>query len=147
MINKIDLQTEKYIINKYISMTKQFDQLDIDYRINGNMLCPFHQNENTPAAHLYADDNGYRLWCFAESRMYGSWDVYKQYMTNINTNKLALYILNQMTEEQQKKLFNDIGAEQEVEELPFKTALLQFKQSKINCKQLLQNIADTYQDE
>lgn len=79
--------------------------------------------------------------------MYGSWDVYKQYMTNINTNKLALYILNQMTEEQQKKLFNDIGAEQEVEELPFKAALLQFKQSKINCKQLLQSIADTYQDE
>ena len=40
MINRIDLQTEKYIINKYISMTKQFDQLDIDYRINGNMFCP-----------------------------------------------------------------------------------------------------------
>lgn len=40
MIKQIDLQTEKYIINKYISMPKLFDSLGIDYRINGNMLCP-----------------------------------------------------------------------------------------------------------
>lgn len=40
MIKQIDLQTEKYIINKFISMPKLFDSLGIDYRINGNMLCP-----------------------------------------------------------------------------------------------------------
>jgi len=30
----IDLQLERFIINKYVSMPKLFDSLGIDYRIN-----------------------------------------------------------------------------------------------------------------
>jgi hypothetical protein len=40
MIKHIDLATERYIINKFISMPKLFSDLDIDYRENGNMFCP-----------------------------------------------------------------------------------------------------------
>lgn len=36
----INLPLEKYLINRFISMPKLFDSLGIDYRINGNMLCP-----------------------------------------------------------------------------------------------------------
>lgn len=36
----IDLQTERYIINRFISIPKLFDSLGIDYRINANMFCP-----------------------------------------------------------------------------------------------------------
>ena len=39
-LDKLDLQTERYIINRFISIPKLFDSLGIDYRINGNMLCP-----------------------------------------------------------------------------------------------------------
>lgn len=56
-IDKIDTQVEKYVINKYISMPKLFDKLDIDYDENTNMFCPFHYNINTKAAKLYLDDN------------------------------------------------------------------------------------------
>ena len=39
-IDKVDTQLEIYIINKYFSMPKLFDELGIDYRINANMFCP-----------------------------------------------------------------------------------------------------------
>ena len=68
-LDRLDLQTERYIINRFISIPKLFDNLGIDYRINGNMLCPFHDNLRTPAAHLYADEYGYRIWCFAEAKI------------------------------------------------------------------------------
>lgn len=146
MINRIDLQAEKYIINRFVSIPKLFDSLGIDYRVDGNMFCPFHYNVNTPSAHLYHDDTGYRIWCFSEGRMYGAWDVYKTYMKNIDTNKLAILILNQFSEEQQNRILLDIGAEKEPETLAYEKDLKDFKFSKINITELLQKIADSYID-
>lgn len=146
-MNKLDIKLEKYIINRYISMPKLFDSLGIDYRINANMFCPFHHNENTPSAHLYADNNGYRLWCFSEYKMYGAWNIYKTYLPKINTNKLAQEIFNKMTLEQQKKLLNDIGIEEDLNEIPYKQALINFKSNKINILELLAEISNSYVDE
>ena len=39
-MKQLDLRTEIYIINRFISMPKLFDYLDIDYRVNANMFCP-----------------------------------------------------------------------------------------------------------
>ena len=39
-IDKIDTQTEKYVINKFISMPKLFDRLGISYDENTTMFCP-----------------------------------------------------------------------------------------------------------
>lgn len=39
-LNNLDLKTERYIINRFVSMPKLFDSLGIDYRINANMFCP-----------------------------------------------------------------------------------------------------------
>lgn len=145
MITNLDLQTEKYIINRYVSMPKLFDSLGIDYRINGNMFCPFHQNERTPSAHLYNDESGYRLWCFSEGRMYGAWDIYHVYYPKINTNDLAKLILNKFSEEEQKKIIDDMGIEQE-EDLVYKKELQLFKRSKITITELLKVISDSYVD-
>lgn len=144
VLNKMDLQTERYIINRFISMVKLFDELGIEYRIDGNLFCPFHQNENTPAAHLYSDETGYRLWCFSESKMYGSWNIYKVFKPNIDTNKLALAIFNRLSETDQKKLLNELGTEEDVDVLPFQQSLIDFKRGKINMSQLKQEIAKTY---
>ena len=62
---------------------------------------------------------------------------------DINRNRTAE--LNNI--DQQKALLNNLGAEQEVEELPFKSALLKFKQSSISYKELLRLIAETYVDD
>lgn len=146
-LDKLDLQTERYIINRFISIPKLFDSLGIDYRINGNILCPFHDNLRTPAAHLYADEYGYRIWCFAEAKMYGSWNIYKTFMPNINTNQLALMIFNSLSEVDQKNLINDLGTETEQDILPYEQSLKDFKFHKINMSELLHSIANSYIDE
>lgn len=140
----IDLTAERYIINRYVSMPKLFDSLGIDYRIDGNFMCPFHYNEKTPAAHLYSDANGYRLWCFSEGRMYGAWDTYKAYLPKINTRKLASMIYEKMSESDKKRLENEIGNDIELEVLPYKDSLIKFKQRKICTTELLQDIASSY---
>lgn len=144
---KLDLSAERFIINKFVSIPKLLDSLGIDYRINSNIFCPFHHNENSPAAHLYADENGYRIWCFAESRMYGSWNIYKTYLPKIDTNKLALMIFNKLSLEDQKILLHDLGNEQELDVLPYQQSLKDFKKHKINMSQLLHDIAESYQNE
>ena len=79
--------------------------------------------------------------------MYGAWNVYKAFMSNIDTNKLALMILNKLSVEDQKKIFNELGAEQELKILPYQNQLQEFKQHKINISQLLQSIADSFINE
>ena len=39
-IEKIDNQTERYVINKFMSMPKLFDRLSINYDENTTMFCP-----------------------------------------------------------------------------------------------------------
>lgn len=79
--------------------------------------------------------------------MYGAWNVYKAFMSNIDTNKLALMILNKLSIEDQKKIFNELGAEQELKSLPYQNQLQEFKQHKISISQLLQSIADSFINE
>lgn len=146
MVQHIDLLLERYIINKYISMPKLFDSLGIDYRVNANMYCPFHRNENTPSAHLYHDEIGYRLWCFSENRMYGAWNVYKAFISNINTNQLALMIFNRLSEDDQKNLLNELGTESEPDTLPYQKELDKFKKHQISIDDLLSAIANSYID-
>lgn len=146
-MEKLDISTERYIINKFISMPKLFDSLGIDYRVNGNMFCPFHDNAKSPAAHLYYDKSGYRIWCFSEARMYGAWNVYKTFISNVNTNELATLIFNRLSKEEQQSLFDEIGAEQEPEGLPFSDSLKLFKERKISYTELLKAISDSYIDE
>ena len=107
----------------------------------------FHLNENTPAAHLYHDDNGYRLWCFSEYKMYGSWNIYKTFLPNINTNKLALLIFNNLSPETQKQLLEDLNVEKDRNILLYNKSLLEFKEHKINITQLLHIIADSFKND
>lgn len=110
-------------------------------------MISFHDNENTPSAHLYHDENGYRLWCFSENKMYGAWNIYKEFLPNINTNKLALQLFNSLSESNQKEILNNIDNEQELESLPYKKDLEDFKFRKINIEQLLKKIADSYKND
>lgn len=44
----------------------------------GSCFCPFHPNEDTPAAKLFKDPDGDRIYCFAEQRMYHPSDIIKR---------------------------------------------------------------------
>lgn len=144
---KLDLQIERYIINKYISIPKLMDFLGLEYRIGGNIFCPFHENHKTPAAHLYADDNGYRIWCFYEGRMFGSWNLYKTYLPKINTNELAKEIFNKLPSDKQKQLLDSLGVESNDNNILYIEALKKFRSHKIDYKDLVSEISDCYIDE
>ena len=141
MIESLDLQSEKYVINRFIPMTALFKRLRINYRTNGNMFCPFHDNRRTMAAHLYVEEDGSELlWCFSEHKMFGSWDVYKRFIPDINTNELAILILNKMSPDTAEFILNNVGYEKELKELPFKSYLNSFRKGEISYKELLKDI-------
>lgn len=143
MVDYIDKATERYIISRYISMTKLFDRLDIPYRLNGNSFCPFHQNEKTPSAHLYLEDDGsYSLFCFSEHKMFTSYDVYKEFLKDVDTNQLALKIINMFPEEEQERILFDVGNEKDLKELPFKEELEKFRKRQIKYIDLLDSIVE-----
>jgi len=135
---EIDNQIERFIINRYVSMPKLFESLGIDYRLTGNMFCPFHQNENTPSAHLYGDETGWRLWCFSEQRMYGAYDIYKVYMPKIDTKQLAIKILEKIPENERTKLLKNAGQELEQRANLFEEPLKKFKRHSINYNELIE---------
>lgn len=139
-IDKIDVQIERYVINKFISMPKLFDRLGIDYDENTTMFCPFHRNTKTKAAKLYNDSNGWSLWCFSEQKMFGAYDVYKEYLPKINTHELAVMILKRLPKEEQEQIIRESGDILELQELPFQQDLVEFKLHNINYSDLLNQI-------
>ena len=133
----LDVQTQRFLINKFIFMDRLMDMLNIDYRVNSNMFCPFHRNENSPSAHYYSESN--LLWCFSEQKMYGSYDLYKIY-TDVNTEELAIKILSKFSDEQQRKLLLEAQEELEPERLPFEQSLYKFSHNKVSYDVLLHDI-------
>lgn len=107
-----DYEFIKYVINYYGNMPKLLDKLGKNVQTNGQVFCPFHYNINTPAAKIYRDTKGWRLYCFNEHRLYGSFDIYKNIL-NINVRELFNRTWEKLTEEQKKELLDSYG---EVEE-------------------------------
>ena len=141
MVEYIDKSTERYIISRYMDMTKLFNRLDIDWTLNGNMFCPFHENTRTRAAHLYLeDDKSYSLFCFSEHKMFTSYDVYKEFLRDVDTNQLALKTINMFPEEEQERILFDVGNERDLKELPFKEDLEKFRKRQIKYIDLLDSI-------
>jgi len=79
--------------------------------------------------------------------MYGAWNIYKEFIPNVNTNKLALELFNALPESTQKDVLFNVDNEQELESLPYKEDLDRFKRREINISELLQKIADSYKNE
>lgn len=46
-------------------------------KVYGHIYCPFHKNDNTPAAKYYEDTNN--CYCFVCKRFYGTYDLMKSY--------------------------------------------------------------------
>ena len=120
---EIDKKLEIKIINKFIPMTKLFEQLGIDYSTHSNMFCPFHHNENTPSAHYHTDSN--LLWCYSEQKMYGSWNLMKQYFPQQDTTKLAINLIKTLGME---KIENELGEVETENTIPYIKSLEKFKE-------------------
>ncbi len=60
-------------INDRVNMQDFLQLADVEISRNGMLYCPFHPNENTKAAKYFSDSN--KVWCYAEQKMYGTYDV------------------------------------------------------------------------
>jgi hypothetical protein len=136
---EVDLKLERQVINMFISMPDLFDKLGINYSMHSNMFCPFHYNSNTPSAHYHTDSN--LLWCYSEQKMYGSYDLIKQYYKDVDTNKLAKGLINKFGI---KYIEDRLGEVELEEEVPYLDALQEFKERRINYLELCKKISEAY---
>lgn len=130
-----------YIVNHFIDMRALLSSLHIDVKPNLVMYCPFHDNQNTPAAHLYKEDDGsYTIYCFSENRVFTNVDLYKNYLPDINLEDLAKLLFSNLSKEMQDSLTNNLQVTSVANSIPYVESLESFKFSKITFPELLTSI-------
>ena len=69
--------------------------------------------------------------------MFGAYDVYKEFLPKIDTHRLAILILKRLSKEEQEQIIRESGDILELQELPFQSDLIDFKEHSISYKDLL----------
>lgn len=104
---KLDTKLIPKLVEEKFDLVKALKEYNPDgrYEYRQPAFCPFHQNENTPAATLYeASDRGPdTLFCFAENRGYTVSDVLGKLM-GYNIYEVGHALWNKMTTTE-KELF------------------------------------------
>lgn len=137
---------------------EKVDIVDILYRYNPSghyqagqtCFCPFHDNENTPAASIYNNDGITSLYCFSERRLYTSADaieiLLKKDMYSIaeklwarmpDTEKQKWIVVN--SNESFEDAFS-LNRDDTNSDTTVKKARADFKNRKITVKDLLESI-------
>ena len=130
-----------YIVNHFIDMRALLNSLHIDVKPNLVMFCPFHDNQNTPAAHLYQEKDGsYTIYCFSENRVFTNVDLYKNYLPDVNLEDLASLLYSNLSKELQDSLMNNLQVTSVVNSISYVDMLEKFKFSKITFPELLTSI-------
>lgn len=78
MPSMVDFLNHLYDSGKYIRR--------VSY--GSNVFCPFHVNVNTPAAKIFRDLDGDRLYCFSCNKQFTYWDLVKLHGTD--AEKMAI---------------------------------------------------------
>lgn len=99
---------KRFVIDYYGNLPKILENMDIKVQYNGLMMCPMHDNYNTPAAKIFKDNTGWHFFCFNEQRQFGSYDVYKQ-IYGYNMDYIFTQLWNQLTKEDQEKMYDIFG--------------------------------------
>jgi hypothetical protein len=69
---KIKLWQLRALVKEKYSLIKALYKVNPDgkYVIGQTCFCPFHDNENTPAAALYDNEGSESMYCFSEKKLY-----------------------------------------------------------------------------
>jgi 5S rRNA maturation endonuclease (ribonuclease M5) len=122
-------------------MRALLSSLGLDVKPNGVMYCPFHDNKNTPSAHIYQEKDGSNtIYCFSENRVFTNVDLYKTYLPDIVLDDLAQLLFSKLSEEQQKSLTLNLQSTSLVNSIPYIDSLDKFKFGKITFSELLKDI-------
>lgn len=118
------------------------------YEVGQQCYCPFHDNENTPAASIYEDEKRKTLYCFSERKLYDSSDVL-EILLKRDVFSVAERIWSTMTEADKSVWLSENSAdsyedafsiEEDTKENNTKLDIAKerFKSGKIKVKELLQ---------
>lgn len=97
-----------FVINYYGNLPKILKDLDIEVQHNGLMMCPMHDNYNTPAAKLFKDQTGWHFYCFNEQRQFGTYDVYQQ-IYNLNMEYVFNDLWSKLSKQEQSQMYDIFG--------------------------------------
>lgn len=78
-----DARFMEFVINYIVPFPVMLGYAGLDkdsYDYIGKVYCPFHRNEDTPAAKMYKNPRGDTIYCFSEQRVYRPVDVVKNKM-------------------------------------------------------------------
>lgn len=75
-------------LNKNVDMVPFLEELGVKVPPNGVMFCCFHENTETPAAKYFEDTN--KVFCFSESKLFGTYEVMK--LLKYSNDKIKTYI-------------------------------------------------------
>lgn len=71
---------------------------------SGTCFCPFHDNVNTRSAKLYKDEEGERIYCFAESKMFRPHDLLERGIVEIQLENLFASIWRALDNDAKQRL-------------------------------------------
>lgn len=97
-----------FVINYYGNLPKILKDLDIEVQHNGLMLCPMHDNYNTPAAKIFKDQTGWHFYCFNEQKQFGTYDVYEQ-IYNLNMEYVFNDLWSKLSKAEQSQMYDIFG--------------------------------------
>lgn len=100
-----------YVIDRVISFPLILKKAGYEgYNYVGNVYCPFHDNTKTPAAKMYKDDEGDKLYCYGECRrLYTPSDVIKKGLLDIRLSGLFYNVWKKLNDNQKSKIKEDYG--------------------------------------
>ena len=126
---------KRFVIDYYGDLPKILENLDIVVQRNGLMMCPMHDNYNTPAAKLFKDQTGWHFYCFNEQRQFGTYDVYQQ-IYNLNMDFVFQQLWSQLSKFEQSQMFDIFGEYDDNAPLENIQTYEKFKYGQINYQQL-----------
>ena len=100
------------LVSDKISMVEVLYKYDPEGRYSAGQtcFCPFHDNENTPAASIYDNDGVESMWCFSEKKLYTSADVIEK-LLNKDVFEVSERIWNSMSEVDRNSWLSENSAE------------------------------------
>ena len=126
---------KRFVIDYYGDLPKILENLDIVVQRNGLMMCPMHDNYNTPAAKLFKEQTGWHFYCFNEQRQFGTYDVYQQ-IYNLNMDFVFQQLWSQLSKFEQSQMFDIFGEYDDSAPLENIQTYEKFKYGQINYQQL-----------
>ena len=72
------------------------------YNVGQSCFCPFHSNENTPAAAIYGDDDYLTLYCFSERKLYNVIDVLEK-LIKVDPYMIGQKLWGRMSDDQKSE--------------------------------------------